>query len=92
MPLLNEYMKVLFDQGFNKSAPEITGQPYGFIRDLEQIWKSNECQKLSEKFDFDQKNTLMLESDEINVHECHENSLIIDRYTREDVWPTELEN
>ena len=47
---------------------------------------------MSEKYDFDHNNTLLLENDEINVHECHENSLIIDTYTREDVWPTELEH
>lgn len=33
-------------------------------------------------------NTLMLESDECNVYNYHENSLIIDRYEREDVWPS----
>jgi len=33
----------------------------------------------------------MLESDEINVHDCHKNSLIIDRFLREDVWPTEAD-
>lgn len=31
----------------------------------------------------------MLETDEINVYECHENSLIVDKYLREDVWPTD---
>jgi hypothetical protein len=41
---------------------------------------------------FGKENTLMLESDEINVYDCHRNSLIIDRYTRDDVWPTEVGN
>ena len=34
MGLLSEHMSAIFDQKFNKPAPEITGEPYGFIRDL----------------------------------------------------------
>ena len=34
----------------------------------------------------------MLESDEASVFNYHENSLIVDRYEREDVWPTEVTN
>lgn len=30
----------------------------------------------------------MFESDEVGVYECFKNSLIIDRFDREDVWPT----
>lgn len=29
----------------------------------------------------------MLESDEVNLYNCHLNSLVVDRYDREDVWP-----
>ena len=34
----------------------------------------------------------MLESDEESVYNFHENSLIVDRYGRQDVWPTEVKN
>ena len=37
---------------------------------------------------FGPDNTLMLESDEPNVYNFPENSLIIDRYDRDDVWPS----
>ena len=30
---------------------------------------------------------MLLESDEVSVYECHENSLIFDKYERNDVWP-----
>lgn len=33
----------------------------------------------------------MLESEEIAVWKCHENSLIVDKFERNDVWPTEPE-
>ena len=29
----------------------------------------------------------MLETDEITVYNCHENSLIVDRFERRDIWP-----
>ena len=31
----------------------------------------------------------MLESEEISVYKNAENAVIVDRYKREDVWPTE---
>ena len=34
----------------------------------------------------------MLESEEISVHKCHQNALIVDRYQREDVWPMKQED
>ena len=39
-------------------------------------------------FKFGKENTLLLESEEISVWKCHENSLIVDKFEREDVWPT----
>lgn len=33
----------------------------------------------------------MLETDEIEVYRCFENSLIVDRYERDDVWPPSLD-
>jgi hypothetical protein len=86
-------MFAIFDQQFCKDAPEITGEPFGTIRDLPKVWESIDCiefaEKNKEKFEgFSKKNTLVLESDECNVYECFENSLIIDRYDRNDVWPT----
>ena len=70
----------LFDQEYNRHAPEITGEKWGYIRDLSRVWASATT--------FGPSNTLMLQTDEINVYECHKNSLIVDRYEREDVWPT----
>ena len=32
----------------------------------------------------------MLESDEVSVYNNHQNSLILDSFEREDVWPTEI--
>jgi len=34
----------------------------------------------------------VLESDEVKVYKCAANSLIVDRFEREDVWPTSLDN
>jgi hypothetical protein len=33
-------MFALFDRDFVKLAPELTGEPYGTIRDLPKIWDS----------------------------------------------------
>jgi hypothetical protein len=59
---------------------------------LPKVWESNDCKEFTAKnketfSGFSEKNTLMLESDECNVYECFENSLIIDRFDRDDVWP-----
>ena len=32
----------------------------------------------------------MLECYEVNVYNCHENSLIVDKMEREDIWPQDL--
>ena len=88
MLLLQEHMMALFDQEYNRKAPEITGERWGYIRDLSKVWASTACKNLSSATTFGPSNTLMLETDEINVYECHKNSLIVDRYEREDVWPT----
>jgi hypothetical protein len=61
--------------------PKVTGDEFSRVKDLDRVW--NTCDK-----QFGPKNTLMLESDEVSVHYCHKNSLIIDEFTREDVWPT----
>lgn len=64
---------------------------------MNKVWDSESCQEiiefdesLPEDFTFGPNNTLMLESDEVNVFNCHENSLIIDKMQREDIWPQDL--
>ena len=54
------------------------------VRDLEKVWSS----KYFRRAGYGPSNTLMLESDEVSIHHCHRNSLIVDEYTREDVWPS----
>lgn len=84
-------MFALFDQSFNKEAPELTGEKWGMIRDLNKVWASTDCQSLAKKCGikaFDGTNTLMLETEEIDVHDWIDNSLIVDRYDRDDVWPS----
>ena len=39
-------MFATFDQKFCKSSPEITGEKWGFIRDLNMIWESQPCKDL----------------------------------------------
>ena len=90
MLLFSNHMMALFDQDYNKSAPELTGDKWGMIRDLQKVWDSPACKKLD--CNFGPSNTIMLETDEINVHDCIENSLIVDRFEREDVWPTNIEH
>ena len=80
-------MTVLFDQAFNKKAPEVTGKPFGMIRDVDQVWA---FEPLEGKFG--KHNTLVLETDEVSVHDCWKNSMILDRYERSDVWPTAQED
>lgn len=46
MLLFQDHMMALFDQDYNKAAPDITGKPYGTIRDLNQVWKSESCTQL----------------------------------------------
>ena len=40
MGLMNERMDAIFDRNFVKEAPELTGEPYGTIRDLPKVWES----------------------------------------------------
>ena len=68
----------------------VTGDKNGIIRDLDKVWSSKACEDLSKHDCFGPQNTIMLESDEASVYNYHENSLIVDRYEREDVWPTEV--
>lgn len=75
---------------FNHEPIHLTGDPNGIIRDLNKVWNSKSCGDLSKHDCFGPENTIMLESDEISVYNFHENSLIVDRYEREDVWPTEM--
>ena len=35
--------KGLFDRDFNKKAPEVTGNDYKFIADLDKVWESHRC-------------------------------------------------
>lgn len=92
MALFQQHMLALFDQQYQnkgKEASKITGEKYGILRDLDKVWDSNSCQDLSTDHSFGPQNTLMLESDEISVHNYHENSLIVDKFERSDVWPTQ---
>lgn len=90
MPLLEEKLHQIFDQHYCDQAPEITGKPFSFIRNLTKIWESdfvaNQLAAQKETV-FNEANTLMLETEEIDVYNCFENSLIVDRYERNDVWP-----
>jgi len=95
--LLEENMAALFDQDCTDENAEVTGEEYGRIRNLNKVWDHESCQEIIEfdkslpdDFIFGPKNTLMLESDEVNVFNCHQNSLIIDKMEREDVWPQDL--
>lgn len=44
--LYYDEMFATFDQKFCKSSPEITGEKWGFIRDLNMIWESQPCKDL----------------------------------------------
>jgi len=97
--LMSEYMRALFDQSFCEKNPQVTGEEHGFIRDLDKVWTSNDCYQLGQDevhvpngFKFGKQNTLMLESEEISVYKNAENALIVDRYQKEDVWPTQKEH
>ncbi len=81
MGLLEERLFNIFDQEYNRSAPEITGEKFGFVRDLDKVLASKKVDAGKSK-----ANILMLDSDEVSVHDCFENSLVIDRYERSDVW------
>jgi hypothetical protein len=83
--LFSHHMFCLFDQEYNQKSPEITGEKYGIIRDLEKVWASERV--VNSEISFGKHNTLMLESDEITVFNCHENSLIVEPFERKDVWP-----
>lgn len=40
MLLFQNHMLALFDQEYNKHAPQITGEKFGHIRDLKKVWSS----------------------------------------------------
>ena len=88
--LYHEHMFSIFDQKFCKASPEVTGEKFGFIRDLPLVWSSMACKNFEKTkgIQFGPENTLMLESDEMEVYDCWKNALIIDRYDRDDVWPS----
>ena len=89
MGLFDDHMFAIFDQTHCKKSPEITGEKFGFIRDLEKVWATKRCTGFFEKTGkmFSEANTLMIETEETQVHDWFENALIVDRYGREDVWP-----
>jgi hypothetical protein len=78
-------MFCLFDQDYNEKSPEITGEKFGLIRDLSKVWQAEKV--VNCEINFDQTNTLMVETDEITVYNCWKNSIIVDRFERRDVWP-----
>jgi hypothetical protein len=85
--LFSEYMFCLFDQEYSeqsKRSKQITGEKYGLIKDLKKVWESESVHNSDVKFD--KHNTLLLDTDEVSVYNCHKNSLIIDSFEREDVW------
>jgi hypothetical protein len=82
LALYHENMFGIFDQNYCNPDPKITKEKYGFTKDLNKVWQS---QLIDGKFD--ETNTMLLESDEVSVHHCYENALIIDRFERSDVWP-----
>lgn len=88
--LYHENMFAIFDQQYCEPNSDVTGEKFGFIRDLDKVWDSQTCKDYAKKTGiiFGPDNTLMLESDEPNVYNFPENSLIIDRYDRDDVWPS----
>ena len=45
----SEYMRALFDQSFCEKNPQVTGEEFGFIRDLEKVWSSNDCYQLRQE-------------------------------------------
>ena len=83
--LFSEHMFCLFDQDYNQKSQEVTGERYGLIRNLKKVWSSEKVANSGLKLD--KSTTLMLETDEITVYNCHENSVIVDRFERKDVWP-----
>lgn len=88
--LYHENMFAIFDQKFCVPSEEVTGKKYGFIRDLNKIWTSSACKDYAKQtnYAFGPENTIMLESEEEQCFNCWRNSLVVDRYEREDVWPT----
>lgn len=96
MYLVQKHMMAIFDQEFSEKSPEVTGEPYGFIKNLEKVWMSDHCQQENDQtefgFKFGEKNTIVLDTDEIDVYNCHKNSLIIKKVTQNDIWPLNKES
>ena len=44
-----------------------------------------------ENANFGESNTLVLDTDEIDVYNCHKNSLILKKVTQNDIWPLNKE-
>lgn len=56
------------------------------MRDLDKVWNSDKIQELKmQGMQFDAKNTLLIDTDELKVAQYHDNSLIMSPYDREDV-------
>ena len=68
-------------------SEEITGEKFGTIRDLDMVLNSDACK--GSEVNFSKENVLMLESDEVKVHNITQNSLIVDEFSRNDVWPSD---
>ena len=92
--LMNNHMAAIFDQECTDENSEITGKPFGRIRNLDKVWKHERCQEiyecddsLPEEFSFGPKNTLIIECDEPVVYNCHENTLIMNKFEPEDICP-----
>lgn len=91
-----DHMEALFDQEQCEKNSHVTGETFGFIKDLEKVWATNNCYQMAQNeqnvpdgFRFGKENTLLLESEEISVWKCHMNSLIVDKFESSDVWHTQ---
>ncbi len=71
--LYDQHMFAIFDQNFCQKNSKITGDKYGFVRDLRKVWSSPVCKDFynNNGIIFGSKNTLLLESDEESAYFCH---------------------
>ena len=76
-----------FDRSYCTEAGHIVGKPYGTVRDLNKIWKSDCLVKHMEVSGekFDERNTILIDNEEISVIDQQENSLIINKFEEIDV-------
>ena len=98
MSLIEDHMFAIFDQSFNDRADRkdavLKDDKYGFVRNLQKIWDSETCKQYAEETDgviFGPTNTLMVETDEKDVQNYTQNSLIVEAITAEQIVDSESE-